>query len=331
VTATPSSEAAPATAALGLRGVLFIAGWGRSGTTLVDNLVGQLPGFFSTGELRYVWARGILQDYICGCGQPVRTCPVWSAVLDRLSGTPAGDARHMAALQEHLRIRQLPVILRMVRSGHLTGPYAEYAAALRDLYAAVSAVTGAEVIVDSSKFPADAAIASALQGVDTHVLHMVRDPRAVAYSWSKQKSAPGSPGGYLWRTGPVHSSLNWAAANLALRAGLAPRLGDRYQLLRYEDFVAAPRQRLVEVVERIGGDSSKLPFIDDATVTMATTHAVSGNPRRFSSGSTSIAADTAWIAQMPAKARWLATLPAAPLMPRYRYPVTLPNGPATSR
>jgi len=33
--------------------VLYIAGWGRSGSTILDNVLGQLDGCFSTGELNY--------------------------------------------------------------------------------------------------------------------------------------------------------------------------------------------------------------------------------------------------------------------------------------
>ncbi len=35
--------------------VLFIAGPGRSGSTLLDLLLGQIDGFTSTGELRLIW------------------------------------------------------------------------------------------------------------------------------------------------------------------------------------------------------------------------------------------------------------------------------------
>src|SRR6266542_1121845 len=39
--------------------VLFIGGYSRSGSTLLDLLLGQLPGFFSSGELAYIWSHGL--------------------------------------------------------------------------------------------------------------------------------------------------------------------------------------------------------------------------------------------------------------------------------
>jgi len=34
--------------------VLYIAGWGRSGSTILDNVLGQVDGFFSAGELMFL-------------------------------------------------------------------------------------------------------------------------------------------------------------------------------------------------------------------------------------------------------------------------------------
>src|SRR5438105_15565281 len=62
--------------------VLFIGGEGRSGSTLLDRMLGQLPGFFSTGELREVWNRGLIENLDCGCGLSFRSCSFWTAVGD---------------------------------------------------------------------------------------------------------------------------------------------------------------------------------------------------------------------------------------------------------
>ena len=67
--------------------VLFLAGWGRSGTTIIDNILGEIDGFFSVGELYHLWGRGLVQERRCGCGVPPRqceTCPRrWSSDRSR--------------------------------------------------------------------------------------------------------------------------------------------------------------------------------------------------------------------------------------------------------
>ena len=39
--------------------VLLLAGSGRSGSTVLANLLGSVEGAFSGGELRYLWERGL--------------------------------------------------------------------------------------------------------------------------------------------------------------------------------------------------------------------------------------------------------------------------------
>ena len=72
--------------------VLYIAGWGRSGSTILDNVLGQVDGFFSAGELMFLWRRGLIEGRLCGCGRPLRDCDVWMHILDR--AYPAGVDAH---------------------------------------------------------------------------------------------------------------------------------------------------------------------------------------------------------------------------------------------
>ena len=53
-----------------------------------------------------------------------------------------------------------------------------------------STLTGSPVVVDSSKHVSLAFALSHDADLDLRVLHMVRDPRAVAYSWSKEVARP---------------------------------------------------------------------------------------------------------------------------------------------
>ena len=41
--------------------VLYVTAWRRSGSTILDDVLGQLDGCFSTGELHYLWERSVLQ------------------------------------------------------------------------------------------------------------------------------------------------------------------------------------------------------------------------------------------------------------------------------
>ena len=40
--------------------VLYVSGWCRSGSTVLGNVLAEVPGFFHAGELRYLWLNGVL-------------------------------------------------------------------------------------------------------------------------------------------------------------------------------------------------------------------------------------------------------------------------------
>ena len=65
--------------------VLFIAGWGRSGSTLLADLLGNCKDFFCIGEFR-LWARRYRENYLCGCGSAFRECHVWGKIFDEAFG-----------------------------------------------------------------------------------------------------------------------------------------------------------------------------------------------------------------------------------------------------
>src|SRR5204862_6576366 len=78
--------------------VLYIGGWGRSGSTLLAHVLAEVPGFVSVGELRYVWQAGPEANELCGCGLPFDECPVWTAVGQGAVGG-GGELDRQEALQ----------------------------------------------------------------------------------------------------------------------------------------------------------------------------------------------------------------------------------------
>jgi len=78
--------------------VLYIGGFGRSGSTLVERILGQLPGFCSAGEIVFLWQRGLIDGQLCGCGVPVPECEFWSRVgKTAFGGWDQIDAHEMLA------------------------------------------------------------------------------------------------------------------------------------------------------------------------------------------------------------------------------------------
>lgn len=304
--------------------VLYIVGWGRSGSTILGNILGELDGFFHTGELWGLWGlfeKGpeAFEARRCGCGERVEECPVWGPAL-RACASDAYPTEVNRWYKESVRLRYT---MRLIRQGESTSRtmgsnLAAYVGVLDCVHRTVAEGTSSKVIVDSSSRPPDAAVLRMLPGVRPYFLHLVRDPRAVAFSWQRHTIRPDT-GQSFPQHGTANSTLNWLTWNLA--AETLRRRGSRYLRVRYEDFVRDPRAVIHKVAEFVGEPRSQLPFTDARTAHLGTNHTVWGNPVRFSLGDVEIRDDGEWRDAFSTTGRAIATAIALPLLRRYGYRV----------
>jgi hypothetical protein len=306
--------------------VLYLGGIGRSGSTLVERLIGQLPGVCAVGELVHLWERGITEGERCGCGEPFRLCPFWRQVgVTAFGGWDEVEVSRVAALRAQVdRNRHIPALARRrdVRPG-LRRALAEYTAYYGRLYTAIAEVSGCQLIVDSSKHPSLAHCLRWQQDLDLRVLHLIRDSRAVAYSWSKQVRRPdGDSESYMTRYSPAVAAGQWNTQNAAFH--LLARLGCRTMRLKYEDFVASPQDAL----RRVAGfadlpEPASYPFMGTDGVShwaqLNTIHSVSGNPMRFTTGQVPIRPDNRWRTSMPKAQQRTVTTLTFPMLAGYGY------------
>lgn len=115
----------------------------------------QVPGLVGVGELKFLWERGLLQNRRCSCGTPLRSCLFWVEVLGEAFGGIPDDAtaRALDAASRRFRTRHLPGLLLKPTSPPDADRLLWYYETLERLYRAIAAVSGAQVVVDSSKFP----------------------------------------------------------------------------------------------------------------------------------------------------------------------------------
>jgi hypothetical protein len=303
---------------------LFITGWDRSGSTVLDLLLHGVDGFFPVGELDYLWQRGLAEGRLCGCGQPLLRCSVWPRILAGVYGGMPGRDEAEAAMRmkaKRLRVRQTWRILRD-RGRDLEW----YSSLLGSVYREISRVSGARVVVDSSKRPSDAALMTLLPGVQPYFLHLVRDPRAVAYSMSRRpKPEPDTEYPSAMRQqGSAKSTMGWVLWNVAAERVRREVPRERWMFLRYEDFVARPRDAIRWIAQIVGEDGLTDSFIDETTAVVGTNHTVSGNPVRFTRGKITIRLDDEWMRRQSLLDRSVSTALALPLLRRYGYRVGVP-------
>ncbi|MGH2595274.1 MAG: sulfotransferase [Actinomycetota bacterium] len=307
--------------------VLYIGGCGRSGSTVLGNVLGELDGFFHAGELRTIWGRGLQRGRLCGCGLPIGECDFWRSVLKealRDHGDGSLDPAEVFRLQrEVIRLRHVPYMLRARRGQELDWkPLRDYSEAASRLYVSIADVAGAGVIVDSSKRHADAALLRLLPSIQPFYVQLVRDPRAVAYSWRRTKTSPtrgGRPD--MAQLSPVVVARNWVLENVSVEAVRRRHDPSNSMLVRYETFVDKPRQTLRGILHMLGEERSELPFVDGRTIMLNPGHTAGGNPDRFRTGTVALREDTEWLEQQPQRDRVISTIISLPLLRRYGYRV----------
>jgi hypothetical protein len=314
----------PSSAGEELPKVLYVGSFGRSGSTLIGRILGETDGAVCVGETRYVWSRGLLNNVECGCGQPFRSCPLWSAVgEDAFGGWQNVDAKRLAQMDHAvLLLRTLPLHWAPYLRPRFADAIDKYVSLLTRLYAAIARVTGAKTIIDTSKDPNFAFLLTRMRGYDVRIIHLVRDSRAVAYSWTRTKRLP-SPIGeqtFLDRFKPTTIAPRWLIWNAALRA-LSMR-NYPYTRISYEGFVANPRRTLDELSEF--ADEQLLlnnDRLSDNRVRLGDHHMFSGNPMRADVGWVTMRVDDEWRSMMPPAQVLEVTAITWPQLRMYGYPL----------
>lgn len=303
--------------------VLLVAGSGRSGSTLLSRALGSVEGVFWGGEILFLWDRGLQENRLCGCNRRFRDCDVWNDILtDAFGGIDKIDpGAHVAASRAGIRVRDVPQMLLSRRSPRFgPQPPSEYLDDLARLYRAIRDVTGCRLIVDSSKLPGYGLVLERVPGVDLSVVHLVRDPRAAAHSWLRQKPLPDRPGAtHMEQHSALKSAVLWDLWN-AMPPALWKR--GRYLRYRYEDFVRNPRPALEEILDMVGMAGAKLPFSDERTLEAGVQHSVAGNPDRLEAGQVVFrGSGDRWAKELSRRDRLVVSAITSPLLVRYRYPL----------
>lgn len=282
---------------------VYVAGSGRSGSTLLGVLASKATHAFNCGELGKLWRR-YGAGLPCECGVALPDCGVWSEVASRVRralGTGFADATAVYDRRGRSRwARRLP-------------RYSALDHALRQATErAVENVTGASAIVDTSKTPLFVPLA-AHRPRPLVIVHLVRDPRGVAYSTLRAKDLPDA-GVSLPGFPPSRTSRQWTLDNCQTeyamwRAGRRPWVSTLR--MTYEALAADPHRALRPVVDLIDGRGREPSSV--------TGHGVVGNTVLYNEAP--VAVDRRWQTGMSPRDRAVTVALTAPLLRRYGYPL----------
>ncbi|MGY6529032.1 MAG: sulfotransferase [Cyanobacterium sp.] len=295
--------------------ILYIAGWGRSGSTIMARILGQINSFFHGGELRTIWKDGLGKNSTCGCGKPLKECQTWTNIFAaEMQNIDMVDSKLISNLRNSVEPKTKDIILSAVFPKLINRKLGsqEYISALKNLYAGIRASTDAKLIVDDSLHPGYASILNRIDNFELYILHLIRDPRGCAYSWLK-------PSRYLGNYRVSDTALGWNLRNIAIES-LAMEQKNHYLRIYYEDFIKNPRAMVQNIVDFVGFSDADLPFVADDEVDLGITHSVFGNPNRMKTGVVKLKLDEQWKTNLSRQDYLKVTGLCLPLMLRYGYP-----------
>lgn len=305
--------------------LVYILGWGRSGSSILSNILGSMPDAASLGEVRYLWDRGVVENGICGCGATFHDCAFWADLTAqgaRLGDTTKDRAQAlMKSVGSGARRSQIPALhSQSARVSYFERNRADLDLTMQ-LYTSAFEKSGSRVLIDASKSPFYALnLLYADRPFDVAFLHLVRDPRAVLHSWKKTKQRGDSSDDQLFpKYSSMRSLMQWALVNSRCErfAELAP---DRYFQVRYEDFAQNWHAALLSgagpLFEAVTSEAERA---DGSAATVHAQHSISGNPSRFDLGEVKLKPDTSWREAVTRMDRNLAAMICGTVAGRYGY------------
>jgi len=299
--------------------LLYIIGVSRSGSTILDAVLGSQSGISATGELYLLLKDDHGTPRICACGEPTESCSFWGPVLAEwergLSPERPSSYERMQAKFE--RFRDVPrLVMELVRRSRSFDRYAKWTF---DLLRILGENAGGGYIADSSKHPPRALALLMIAGIEVSLIHILRDPRAVVWSKLKFYRPMGKPD-------PLHAPLRmtlrtifeWLLLNLSTEVILRLRPPVRSIRIRYEDFADRPEYELRRLGATIGIDLSALAARAGSGEAFGFGHIMAGNTARHR-GSRPLVKDTDWQHSSPGWMRRLVWLLTGFLARRYGY------------
>ena len=302
--------------------LIYVASIGRSGSTLMESMLGAHPEIATMGEL-HCWPHEVRQGGVrpCSCGAPVTACPFWSEVRRRVDplrtlGPGLDFFREAHNAGRTLRLR------RLLGFGSRP-PLAEcddvfvYGRNTRDVVAAFRDVheeqlgTRPKWVVDASKDPYRLLWLVRSGLFDVTVLHVVKNPRGFVFSVTR----PLLDQPVRRLVAAARQSAAWVVQNRLVssvaRRHLPP---EKYLLVRYEAFAERPAETFAEICACVGCayDEGAVERFREGSV-----HTIAGNPMRYETRP--IALDERWKTHLPASSRRVAELVTASTRTRYGY------------
>ena len=157
-----------------MKKLVYISGSGKSGSTLLDIILGDTENAFSIGELNHLFREGLIEKEYCTCNAIVKDCEIWNEVLFYWREKATMSQKEYRQFQIYYESKKQ--ILKLLKE--LKNPSTKFTVFLNDtqiLYNEISKVSKCDILVDSSKSVARALILNKIYTSDKLVvIHLIK-------------------------------------------------------------------------------------------------------------------------------------------------------------
>jgi len=261
--------------------IVYIAGYGRSGSTIFDMLFNMHSAIMGAGELARIFDQWN-QKQKCSCGEYYQDCAFWSQVMAKFQ-TELPDITLEDAARITLSVEKVTNLWRF-SANRFCSMEKMYGRIWRILLEAIVTVNNAPVVVDSSKstrvVTARPLALAKFSQIPVKIIHLVRDPRAVTWSYlrgSNRKLEAGEPA--KMRGGVPRVVLSWMITNAFVQFGLTKWQGEIIRV-RYEDLVINPIPQLERLAQGLHLDLDGITEQLQHNKPIMPGHGVAGNRLR---------------------------------------------------
>ena len=228
--------------------IIYIIGLGRSGTTLLDIVLGNAANTLSCGELnRYPYEKGYPYQY--PEDHPAQR--LWTGLRDEFEAlNPEINWGRMTQLHRKFEFHER-FILNYFKL-YSRKDFSDYIKFVEDVYELIAKRTGAATLIDSSKYAGRALSLSRSEKLGVSYLYIKRRPSAVVNSFSKKDVEQNSKS---WLSANAYYFLASTLCKIAYRT-----LKGRHRCLsvRYEDLMSDPQTHFENIGETLGFDTSDI-------------------------------------------------------------------------
>ncbi|HBL12047.1 MAG TPA: hypothetical protein DD379_11675 [Cyanobacteria bacterium UBA11162] len=287
--------------------LIYIASIGRSGSTLLESMLGAHSQIATCGEI-HIWPHEIVQRGVrlCSCGKSILDCPFWIEMKQRVNPLHQPQPQIHFFREQHnagktLRLKRL----RDFNPREVYSPINEsikvYSQNNYQVFQAfldvMQEIIGVRFnwLVDASKDPYRLLWLIRSNLFNIKVLHVVKNPFGFVYSVTKNLLKDEMTQVHQLFYDTARQSVKWSIENHLISQIAQNHLKpDDYLLINYEQLASKPTQTFQKVCELIG-----CSFEEEAVnnFRQGSLHTIAGNPMRYEKKG--IVLDEKWKTYLP--------------------------------